>query len=182
MVHFWNRVLPQQLFLWHFRAQITGARTHIAVCQLEPCTGKGIGKLVRIFKESPGYFFIHRVKTQGKIGGKHGRQVLFRCVKCIRNDGFGIDDAYIAGRVVVGALGGSRSRKGLSDSAIAAVDLVRRYGDRLDRVLAISSAGRALTRAGYRADIGYAAQVDAHPVVPAFHDRRVTLAAGGTRS
>lgn len=92
-----------------------------------------------------------------------------------RDQGFGIDDAYIAGRIVVAALGGSRSRKGLSDSAIAAVDLVRRYGDRIDRVLSISSAGRALAKAGYRDDISYAATVDRHPIVPVFRDRRVTL-------
>jgi 2-phosphosulfolactate phosphatase len=98
-----------------------------------------------------------------------------------RDGGFGLDDAYIAGRIVVGAMGGSRSRKGLGDSAIASVDLVRRYGDRLDRVLAISGAGRALGRAGYGADVEYAAAVDRHPVVPVFHDRRVTLA-GGTVS
>ena len=74
-------------------------------------------------------------------------------------------------------MGGSRSRKGLSDAAIAAVDLVRRYGDRIDRVLAISSAGRALSRGGYRDDIAYAASVDRHPVVPVFRERRVTLGA-----
>ncbi len=94
-----------------------------------------------------------------------------------REGGFGIDDAYVAGRIVVGAMGGSRSRKGLSDAAIAAVDLVRRYGDRIDRVLAISSAGRALSRGGYRDDIAYAASVDRHPVVPVFRERRVTLGA-----
>lgn len=97
-----------------------------------------------------------------------------------RDGGFSIDDAYIAGRIVLGALDGSRSRKGLSDSAIASVDLVRRYGDRVERVLTISSAGRALAKAGYRDDIVQAAAIDRHPVVPVFRDRRVTLGPGAT--
>lgn len=111
----------------------------------------------------------------GELLAEHGH-LLVLCGG--RDRGFGIDDAYIAGRIVVGAMGGSRSRKGLSDSAIAAVDLVRRYGDRIDRVLAISSAGRALRAAGYRDDVAYASMVDRHPAVPVFRDRRVTLTGG----
>ncbi len=95
-----------------------------------------------------------------------------------RESGFGIDDAYVAGRIVIGAMRGRRSRKGLNDSAIAAVDLVRRYGDRLDRVLGISRAGRELNRRGHRDDVTYAATIDRHPVVPVYHDRRVTLGGG----
>jgi len=95
-----------------------------------------------------------------------------------RDSGFGIDDAYVAGRVVIGALGGRRTRKGLGDAAIAAVDLVRRYGDRLDRVLSLSRAGRELKRHGYGQDVALAAEIDRHPVVPVFHDRRVTLGGG----
>jgi 2-phosphosulfolactate phosphatase len=93
-----------------------------------------------------------------------------------RDTGFGLDDAYIAGRIVIAALGGRRTRKGLNDSAIAAVDIVRRYGGRIDRVFALSSAGRALAHLGHRDDVAYCAEVDRHPVVPRFHDRRVTLA------
>lgn len=116
----------------------------------------------------------------GALLAEHG-DLLILCGG--RDRGFGIDDAYVAGRIVVGAMDGSRSRKGLSDAAIASVDLVRRYGDRIDRVLAISSAGRALRKAGYGDDVAYAATVDRHPVVPVFRDRRVTLAGGnGTRS
>jgi 2-phosphosulfolactate phosphatase len=92
-----------------------------------------------------------------------------------RESGFGLDDAYIAGRIVLAALGGRRTRKGLNDSAIAAVDIVRRYGTRLDRVLALSEAGRSLHHEGYRDDLAYCTAVDRHPVLPVFHDRRVTL-------
>ena len=92
-----------------------------------------------------------------------------------RDQGFGMDDAYIAGRLVLGALRGRRTRKGLNDAALVAVDLVRRYGEHVERVFALSDAGRDLVRNGLGADIGVAAQLDTHPVVPHYHDRRITL-------
>jgi 2-phosphosulfolactate phosphatase len=98
-----------------------------------------------------------------------------------RENGFGLDDAYLAGRLVVEALGGRRRRRGLNDAALVAVDLVRRYGDNMERVFAISAAGRALTAIGKRGDLRDAAMVDRHPVVPVFRDQRVTLEASGGR-
>lgn len=103
-----------------------------------------------------------------------GREVLIVCAG--RAQAFGLDDAYIAGRLLVGALAGSRSRKGMNDAAIASVDLVRRYGDRIERVLLLSGAGRELAALGYTADVRAAAATDSHPVLPLYHDRRVTLA------
>ncbi len=95
-----------------------------------------------------------------------------------RETGFGLDDTYIAGCLVRAALGGRRTRKGLGDSAIAAMDLVRCYGDRLDRVLALSRAGRALVAHGLGEDVRFAAQIDMFDFVPVFHERRVTRTAG----
>lgn len=94
-----------------------------------------------------------------------------------REQGFGMDDAYLAGRLVVEALGGRRTRKGLNDAALVAVDLVRRYGNRTHRVLALSHAGRDLAALGLGADVVAAAAVDAHPVVPRYRDRRIALGA-----
>lgn len=108
-----------------------------------------------------------------------GGDVLVLCAG--RNHGFGLDDAYIAGRLVVEVLGGSRRRRGLNDSALVAVDLVRRYGDRMERVLALSAAGRALTAIGKHDDLVAAAMVDRHPVVPSYRDQRVTLVDAGGR-
>ncbi len=104
-----------------------------------------------------------------------GRDVLVLCAG--RESGFGMDDAYLAGRFVTEALGGRRTRKGLNDAAIVSVDLVRRYGHRIDRALALSAAGRELIRLGFGADVEAAGQIDTHPVLPTYHDRRVTLAA-----
>lgn len=93
-----------------------------------------------------------------------------------RGGAFSLDDAYCAGRLVQAVLGERPSRRGLSDAAIASLDLVRRYGQNWDRPLARSRAGRDLTRLGFRADLLDAARLDAYPVLPHFHERRVTLA------
>ena len=91
---------------------------------------------------------------------------------------FGLDDAYTAGRLAMLALGGRRRRKGLNDAALAAVDLVRRYGVHWERPLAISAAGRQLVALGRGDDVRDAAREDAYPVLPKLHDRRITAEAG----
>jgi 2-phosphosulfolactate phosphatase len=97
-----------------------------------------------------------------------------------REQRFALDDAYTAGRLVEAALGGGRSRKGLNDGALAALDLVRRYGRHWERPLAASAAGRELKELGFKDDVGEAARVDAFPVLAQFQNRRVTAAPPGT--
>ncbi len=92
-----------------------------------------------------------------------------------REGNFGLDDAYTAGRLAVLALGGRRIRKGLNDAALVAVDLVRRYGNRWERPLSLSAAGRHLRAIGFSSDVLYAAHEDQHPVLPVYRDRRITL-------
>ena len=74
------------------------------------------------------------------------------------------------------ALGGPKARRGLNDAALASLDLVRRYGDHWERPLSRSRAGRELIRLGFREDVQASARLDAYPVLPTFHERRVTLA------
>ena len=76
--------------------------------------------------------------------------------------------------------GGIRQRRphrALNDAGLASLDLVRRYGDRWERPLARSRGGRELIRLGFRDDVLDAARLDAYPVLPHFHERRVTLQA-----
>lgn len=115
------------------------------------------------------------------LAAERAREVLERegdlLVVCAGRDGaFSLDDGYCAGRLVAAALGDTRARRGLNDAAIASLDLVRRYGERWDRPLRRSHAGRELLRLGFRADLADAARLDAYPVLGHFHDRRVTLA------
>jgi 2-phosphosulfolactate phosphatase len=101
------------------------------------------------------------------------RDILILCAG--RESAFGLDDAYCAGRLAVAALGGRKPRRGLNDAALASLDLVRRYGENWQRPLSYSRAGRELVRLGFRDDVLDAARVDAYPVLPQFHERRVTL-------
>jgi 2-phosphosulfolactate phosphatase len=94
-----------------------------------------------------------------------------------REGGFGLDDAYCAGRLVEAAIGDKKEIAGLNDAALASLDLVRRYGERWERPLRLSAAGQDLTAAGFKADIVEAAKPDAYPVLPQFADRRVTAEA-----
>jgi 2-phosphosulfolactate phosphatase len=105
---------------------------------------------------------------------RHDGDLLVVCAG--RSGAFSLDDAYCAGRLLAAALGSRRPRRGCNDAAIACLDLVRRYGDRWERPLARSRAGRELIRLGFRDDVTDAARLDAYPVLPHFHERRVTLA------
>lgn len=104
-----------------------------------------------------------------------GQRILVVCAG--RGGSFALDDAYCAGRLVAATLGDGKSRPRLNDAALASLDLVRRYGDRWERPLARSRGGRELIKLGFRGDLRDAARLDAYPVLPQFHDRRVTLVA-----
>jgi 2-phosphosulfolactate phosphatase len=101
------------------------------------------------------------------------RHILIVCAG--RQGAFSLEDAYCAGRLVSAVFGNRKPRRGLNDAGIACLDLVRRYGDHWERPLAFSRAGRELIRLGFRADLKEAARLDAYPVLPHFHERRVTL-------
>ena len=97
-------------------------------------------------------------------------------IVCAGRDGaFSLDDAYCAGRLASAIFGGTKPRRALNDAGLASLDLVRRYGTRWERPLAYSRAGRELIRLGFRADVQDAARMDAYPVLPHFHERRITL-------
>lgn len=119
------------------------------------------------------------------LAGERAREVWERdrdlLIVCAgRENNFSLDDAYCAGHLVLAALGGVRKRRGLNDAALASMDLVRRYGERWERALSASRAGRDLTRLGLRDDLIDAARKDGYPVLPQYHDRRVTLPAAAT--
>jgi 2-phosphosulfolactate phosphatase len=90
-----------------------------------------------------------------------------------RPQGFALEDGYTAGRLVEEVVGDARRRSGLNDGALAALALVRRYGDRWERPLLASQAGRDLIALGLRDDVLDAARADAYPVIPALQDRRI---------
>jgi 2-phosphosulfolactate phosphatase len=98
-------------------------------------------------------------------------------ILCAGREGeFGLDDAYAAGRLILGAIGGSRTRQGFNDAALVCLDLARRYSTWLRPLLA-ARAGRELVRLGFRDDVVLAATEDRYPLLPQFADRRITVRA-----
>ncbi len=93
-----------------------------------------------------------------------------------RERSFALDDAYAAGRLLGAALGSARKRAGLNDAALASLDLVRRYGTSWERPLRASRGGSDLAALGFDADVVDAAREDAYPVLPVYHERRITAA------
>lgn len=99
-------------------------------------------------------------------------------VLCAGREGeFSLDDAYTAGRLLLGALDGRRPRQGVNDAAQVCLDLGRRYGGNWLRPLLAARAGRELVRLGFREDVVFAASQDRYPLLPQFADRRITVRA-----
>ena len=98
-------------------------------------------------------------------------------VLCAGREGeFGLDDAYTAGRLLLGVLGGKKPKEGLNDAAQVCLDLARRYSTWMRPLLA-ARAGRELVRLGFRDDVVLAATQDCYPLLPQFANRRITVRA-----
>ena len=74
-------------------------------------------------------------------------------------------------------MAGGRGRGAVefNDGAIAAKELVRRYGDRWKRAIAASAAAKALKQAGYKADVDVATDSDKYNIVPAYKNKLIEL-------
>ena len=72
-------ILPDQVFLRHFRAEVADLGTHIAVCQLEPRAGKGIPECFVIVAELLADLAEARIALHLHVGsGHHGGDLLGR--------------------------------------------------------------------------------------------------------
>lgn len=86
---------------------------------------------------------------------------------------FSLEDAACAGRFVRMTQQRLPDAE-LNDGAQTALLLHRRYGRELLQLFAESSHGRALTEAGFAADLPVCAAIDSYPVVPVYQDRQIT--------
>jgi 2-phosphosulfolactate phosphatase len=88
---------------------------------------------------------------------------------------FSLEDAYAAGRFAQALLpqGGRRAAR-LNDAAVAALELVRHYGDRWKNAIRASAHAGELIRLGFRQDVADASNVDRHALAPLYQDRQVT--------
>lgn len=93
-----------------------------------------------------------------------------------REKQFALEDAYAAGRFAQALIPGRQRRSAkLNDAAIAALELVRRYGDKWKNAVAASAAARELKQKGFKADVAAATEVDKYDIVPVYAGRLVTL-------
>jgi 2-phosphosulfolactate phosphatase len=106
-----------------------------------------------------------------RVALRGGTDVTIICAGRERH--FSLEDAACAGRYAR-HIREVASDVAISDGAFAATLIDQRYGDRLDELFADSEHGRALTDAGFGADLVACAQVDACPVVPIYQDRQIT--------
>lgn len=89
---------------------------------------------------------------------------------------FALEDAYVAGRIAQCLLpAGKRRSAELNDAAIAALELVRRYGANWKRAVVASAAARDLKELGYRRDVDSVTEVDTHDIVPQYSDRLIRV-------
>jgi 2-phosphosulfolactate phosphatase len=88
---------------------------------------------------------------------------------------FALEDAYAAGRFAAALIPeGMRRRVDLNDAGVAALELVKRYGDRWKRAISASAAARELGRKGFKEDVLAATWTDCHDMVPIYANRQVT--------
>lgn len=93
---------------------------------------------------------------------------------------FALEDAYAAGRFAEAIVPGkSRRALELNDAAIAARELVRRYGTKWKVAVAASAAARELKGRGFRADLAAATEPDTYDLVPIYVDRHVIIPGRG---
>lgn len=143
------------------------------------CTTNGTRALVATQGAAPVYAV---AAANLSTTGRRAEEILERegglVILCAGREGdFALEDAYCAGRLAVAAMGGRRRTRGLNDAALAALDLVRRYGERWDRPLRASRAGRELNRLGYGEDVLEAGHQDSCNLLLTYRDRRVTASA-----
>ena len=70
-----QRVLPDQGLGGHLLAEVTRTRPHVAMGQLEPGAGEGIGESVGVGQKAARDLFVGRVVAQRQIGGEHHRRM-----------------------------------------------------------------------------------------------------------
>jgi 2-phosphosulfolactate phosphatase len=89
---------------------------------------------------------------------------------------FALEDAYAAGRFAHALIPpGERRRIELNDAAVAALELIKRYGDRWKRAVSASTAARDLGIKGHKEDVVVATSVDCYDLVPVYVERQVIL-------
>ena len=80
-----NRVLPDQLLVGDLRTEIPRDGSHVAVGELVPGAGEGVGELVGVLEETPRDRLVDRVHPQCEVRRQHDGGVPLRRVVSVRH-------------------------------------------------------------------------------------------------
>ncbi len=80
MVDGGHGILPDQLLLGYLGAEVACDRAHVAVGELEPGAGEGVGELGGVLVEATRDPLVRRVHPQGHVGRGHHRRMCARRV------------------------------------------------------------------------------------------------------
>jgi 2-phosphosulfolactate phosphatase len=105
------------------------------------------------------------------LRGGGGADVAIICAGRERH--FALEDATCAGRYVR-VITAAMPDVVTNDAARACALLERQYGDDRAQIFADAEHGKALTEAGFAADLAVCAGLDTFPVVPVYQDRQIT--------
>ncbi len=88
---------------------------------------------------------------------------------------FALEDAYVAGRFAREILPSRARGVEIDDAAIAALQLVRRYGEKWKTAVNASAAAHRLKELGMARDVVAATEVDKFGIVPLYAERQVKV-------
>lgn len=112
--------------------------------------------------------------THAKEAFEKSQEIVILCSG--REKMFALEDAYTAGRFVRALVPGNVRRSAdFNDAAIAALELVRRYGEKWKRAITASAAAKELRARGFKGDLAAATDVDKYDIVPEYSGKLVTL-------
>ena len=103
--HLGHRVLPDLWLAGHEGPESAGVGPHVAVGQLEPGLGEGLGELAGVLVEALGDRSVDGIEAQGQVGGEHRRGVGPRRVVGV---GHGALTRAVLGLPLLGAGGAAR--------------------------------------------------------------------------
>ena len=152
------------------RARTVGGRTVVL------CTTNGTGAFAaaataaRVYALAAVNFTVAVMRARALI--EEPCDLLVLCAG--REGAFGLDDAYVAGRFIRAVFAGKLRGHEPTDAALAAAHLARHHGNRWDRLLRLSSAGRRLRGLGFGDDVAMAGRQDEFPVLAEMKDGRIT--------
>ncbi len=143
-----NRILPEQHFAGDLAADVTGARAHVAVGQLEPRLGEGEAILLRVLLEALRDLAVLGIELQRQVGREHDRSVPLVRVERIRHQvcrslGF---------RHPLGGTCRALRLHPLEGKQV--VEVLRRPGNRVGRPGALEAAGDRVATAAAAALVG----------------------------